>query len=80
MRSAMPQQRNERKAKDNNAGAQSLQIESIDVLLSLLERDLFGKPASTFADHALIRCYEFTPWLQQPSNTHRAAWFSRAQR
>ena len=33
--------------------AQSLQVESIGALDSLVEHDLFGKPASTFPDHAL---------------------------
>lgn len=34
--------------------AQSLQIESIALHNLLLERDLFGKPVSTFPDHALV--------------------------
>jgi hypothetical protein len=32
--------------------AQSLQVEAIGALDSSMEHDLFGKPASTFPDHA----------------------------
>jgi hypothetical protein len=33
--------------------AQSLQVESIALYNFLMEHDLFGKPVSTFPDHAL---------------------------
>jgi hypothetical protein len=34
--------------------AQSLQIDSMSALIFLVEQDPFGKPASTFPDHALV--------------------------
>jgi hypothetical protein len=35
-------------------------VESHDDLIPLFERDLFGKPVSTFPDHALAVCWMAT--------------------
>jgi hypothetical protein len=40
-------------ARERVCGAQSLQAEMIALWLSLVERDVFGKPASTFLNRAL---------------------------